>query len=45
MFVVKAERRQSLHKALLRYHGDPAGWPMIREAPLEMGKGHHRQRP
>ncbi len=24
---------------LLRYH-DPAGWPMIREALLEMGKGH-----
>ncbi len=24
---------------LLRHH-DPAGWPMIREALLEMGKGH-----
>ncbi|AHV37745.1 hypothetical protein AI20_12735 [Aeromonas hydrophila YL17] len=24
---------------LLRYH-DPAGWPVIREARLEMGKGH-----
>ncbi len=24
---------------LLRYH-DPAGWPMIREALLELGKGH-----
>ncbi len=24
---------------LLRYH-DPAGWPMSREALLEMGKGH-----
>jgi hypothetical protein len=32
-------RRRRLHKALLRYH-DPAGWPMIREALLEMGKGH-----
>ncbi len=39
MFVVKGERRRRLHKALLRYH-DPAGWPMIREALLEMGKGH-----
>jgi hypothetical protein len=37
--VVKGERRRRLHKALLRYH-DPAGWPMIREALLEMGKGH-----
>nr|WP_323933478.1 DUF3362 domain-containing protein [Aeromonas hydrophila] len=24
---------------LLRYH-DPAGWPMSREALLELGKGH-----
>ncbi|WP_339014171.1 YgiQ family radical SAM protein [Aeromonas popoffii] len=39
VFVVKGERRRRLHKALLRYH-DPAGWPMIREALLEMGKGH-----
>jgi len=39
VFVVKGERRRRLHKALLRYH-DPAGWPMIREALLEMGKSH-----
>lgn len=39
VFVVKGERRRRLHKALLRYH-DPAGWPMIREALLEMGKGY-----
>ncbi|MFC5705045.1 YgiQ family radical SAM protein [Aeromonas eucrenophila] len=39
VFVVKGERRRRLHKALLRYH-DPAGWPMIREALQEMGKGH-----
>ncbi|GAA0463895.1 YgiQ family radical SAM protein [Aeromonas salmonicida] len=39
VFVVKGERHRRLHKALLRYH-DPAGWPMIREALLEMGKGH-----
>jgi hypothetical protein len=39
VFVVKGERRRRLHKALLRYH-DPAGWPMIREALLAMGKGH-----
>lgn len=39
VFVVKGERRRRLHKALLRYH-DPAGWPMIREALLQMGKGH-----
>ncbi|QNF25205.1 YgiQ family radical SAM protein [Aeromonas hydrophila] len=39
VFVVKGERRRRLHKALLRYH-DPTGWPMIREALLEMGKGH-----
>ena len=38
---VRGERgaSPSPHKALLRYH-DPAGWPMIREALLEMGKGH-----
>ncbi|MGY3902928.1 YgiQ family radical SAM protein [Aeromonas lusitana] len=39
VFVVKGERRRRLHKALLRYH-DPAGWPMIREALQEMGKGY-----
>ncbi|MGL5390341.1 MAG: DUF3362 domain-containing protein, partial [Shewanella sp.] len=39
VFVAKGERRRRLHKALLRYH-DPAGWPMIREALLAMGKGH-----
>ncbi|MGL6348925.1 MAG: DUF3362 domain-containing protein, partial [Aeromonas sp.] len=39
VFVAKGERRRRLHKALLRYH-DPAGWPMIREALIKMGKGH-----
>ena len=38
MFVAKGERRRRLHKALLRYH-DPAGWPMIRQALLELGLG------
>jgi hypothetical protein len=35
--VPKGGRQRKLHKALLRYH-DPAGWPMIREALIEMGK-------
>jgi len=35
--VPKKGRQRKLHKALLRYH-DPAGWPMIREALIEMGK-------
>ena len=36
LFVAKGERRRRLHKAILRYH-DPAGWPMIRQALLELG--------
>ena len=39
VFVVKGSVAVACTKALLRYH-DPAGWPMIREALLEMGKGH-----
>ncbi len=35
--VPKGGRQRKLHKALLRYH-DPAGWPMIRDALIEMGK-------
>ncbi|MBW8184535.1 YgiQ family radical SAM protein [Shewanella nanhaiensis] len=35
--VPKKGRQRKLHKALLRYH-DEAGWPMIREALIEMGK-------
>lgn len=35
--VPKKGRQRKLHKALLRYH-DPAGWPMIREALIEMGR-------
>ncbi|NRD75638.1 YgiQ family radical SAM protein [Shewanella sp. VB17] len=35
--VPKGGRQRKLHKALLRYH-DPAGWPIIREALIEMGK-------
>ncbi|RTR30165.1 YgiQ family radical SAM protein [Shewanella atlantica] len=35
--VPKKGRQRKLHKALLRYH-DPVGWPMIREALIEMGK-------
>ncbi|MEC4727443.1 YgiQ family radical SAM protein [Shewanella sp. D64] len=35
--VPKGGRQRKLHKALLRYH-DPLGWPMIREALIEMGK-------
>ena len=35
--VPKKGRQRKLHKALLRYH-DPAGWPLIREALIEMGK-------
>ncbi|WP_194435158.1 YgiQ family radical SAM protein [Vibrio fluminensis] len=37
--VAKGERQRRLHKALLRYH-DPANWPMIREALMDMGKKH-----
>ncbi|MXR70698.1 YgiQ family radical SAM protein [Shewanella sp. JBTF-M18] len=37
--VPKGGRQRKLHKALLRYH-DPAGWPMIREALINMGKEH-----
>ncbi|MGL5947651.1 MAG: YgiQ family radical SAM protein [Aeromonas sp.] len=39
VFVAKGERRRRLHKALLRYH-DPAGWALIREALVKMGKKH-----
>jgi uncharacterized radical SAM protein YgiQ len=34
--VAKGGRQRRLHKALLRYH-DPAGWPLIREALLNLG--------
>ncbi|MGV3003155.1 YgiQ family radical SAM protein [Vibrio sp. E150_018] len=37
--VAKGERQRRLHKGLLRYH-DPANWPMIREALINMGKKH-----
>ncbi|MBD1556431.1 YgiQ family radical SAM protein [Vibrio sp. S9_S30] len=37
--VAKGERQRRLHKALLRYH-DPANWPIIREALINMGKKH-----
>ncbi|NOH83881.1 YgiQ family radical SAM protein [Vibrio sp. 03-59-1] len=37
--VPKGERHRRLHKALLRYH-DPANWPIIREALIEMGQKH-----
>lgn len=37
--VPKGERHRRLHKALLRYH-DPANWPLIREALIDMGKKH-----
>lgn len=37
--VAKGERQRRLHKALLRYH-DPANWPLIREALVNMGKKH-----
>ncbi|MEI6859147.1 MAG: YgiQ family radical SAM protein [Shewanella sp.] len=37
VIVPKKGRQRKLHKALLRYH-DAAGWPMIREALIEMGK-------
>lgn len=35
--VPKGGRQRKLHKALLRYH-DPAGWTIIREALIAMGK-------
>ncbi|QYJ75108.1 YgiQ family radical SAM protein [Shewanella sp. FJAT-52076] len=37
--VPKKGRQRRLHKALLRYH-DSAGWPLIREALIAMGKEH-----
>lgn len=37
--VAKGDRQRRLHKALLRYH-DPANWPLIREALVNMGKKH-----
>lgn len=37
--VPKGDRQRRLHKALLRYH-DPANWPLIREALINMGKKH-----
>ena len=37
--IAKGERQRRLHKGLLRYH-DPANWPMIREALINMGKKH-----
>nr|WP_133405371.1 YgiQ family radical SAM protein [Parashewanella tropica] len=37
VMVPKKGRQRRLHKALLRYH-DPAGWPLIREALLNMGR-------
>ncbi|WP_064604892.1 YgiQ family radical SAM protein [Photobacterium sp. J15] len=39
LFVAKGERQRRLHKALLRYH-DPANWPLLREALVNMGKKH-----
>ncbi len=35
--VAKGEKQRRLHKALLRYH-DPANWPLLREALINMGK-------
>jgi len=35
--VAKGDRQRRLHKALLRYH-DPANWPLLREALIDMGK-------
>ncbi|MGL5359468.1 MAG: DUF3362 domain-containing protein, partial [Shewanella sp.] len=35
--VPKKGRQRRLHKALLRYH-DPAGWPLIREGLIAMGR-------
>ncbi len=37
--VAKGEKQRRLHKALLRYH-DPANWPLLREALINMGKKH-----
>lgn len=37
LFVAKGERQRRLHKAFLRYH-DPANWPLLREALVDMGK-------
>ncbi len=37
LFVAKGERQRRLHKAFLRYH-DPANWPLLREALIDMGK-------
>ncbi|MDX1300946.1 YgiQ family radical SAM protein [Photobacterium sp.] len=39
LFVAKGERQRRVHKALLRYH-DPANWPIIRDALIDMGKKH-----
>lgn len=39
LFVAKGERQRRLHKAFLRYH-DPANWPLLREALIQMGKRH-----
>ncbi|WP_230368898.1 DUF3362 domain-containing protein [Paludibacterium denitrificans] len=36
--VVRDGYRRKLHKAFLRYH-DPANWPMLREALVNMGRG------
>ncbi|MBO1270983.1 YgiQ family radical SAM protein [Shewanella sp. 4t3-1-2LB] len=35
VFIPKKGRQRRLHKALLRYH-DPQGWPLIREALINM---------
>jgi len=35
--VVRGERRRRLHKAFLRWH-DPANWPLLREALVQMGR-------
>ena len=35
--VIKDGYRRKLHKAFLRYH-DPANWPLLREALLNMGR-------
>lgn len=39
LFVAKGDKQRRLHKAFLRYH-DPANWPLLREALINMGKAH-----
>ncbi len=35
--IPKGDKQRRLHKAFLRYH-DPANWPMLREALIDMGR-------